>query len=253
VDRAEAELSAYDPIARLYDRWSASVVEDISFYVEEALASGGPVVELGVGTGRIAIPTAAAGVDVIGVDSSAEMLAVCAERAREARVDARLDLRLGDLRRPPVTGPVPLLTCPFRAYLHLSSDEERLEALGAALAILEPDGKLVFDVFAPSREDIEETDGRWLERERGIWERADWDLELQTLTLSVRGSEDDSTMTLWWLAPERWHALLGEAGFAVEACYEWFDRRPYVGGEDTVWIARKSDRRKLRQKDFSDP
>ncbi len=60
-------------------------------------------------------------------------------------------------------------------------------------------------------------------------------------------------MTLWWLAPERWHALLGEAGFAVEACYEWFDRRPYAGGEDTVWVARKIDRRKLRQKDFSDP
>jgi Methyltransferase domain len=206
-----------------------------------------------VGTGRIAIPTAAAGVDVIGVDSSAEMLAVCAERARAARGDARLDLRLGDLRRPPITEPVPLVTCPFRAYLHLSSDEERLTALGAARAILEPEGKLVFDVFAPSQEDVEETDGRWLEREPGIWERADWDLELQTLTLSVRGSEDDSTMTLWWLAPERWHALLGEAGFAVDACYEWFDRRPYVGGEDTVWIARKNDRRKLRQKDLNGP
>jgi predicted RNA methylase len=81
VGHAEA-LSAYDPIARLYDPWSASVVEDISFYVDEALAAGGEVVELGVGTGRIAIPTALAGVQVLGVDSSAEMLAVCAERAR---------------------------------------------------------------------------------------------------------------------------------------------------------------------------
>ena len=52
-------MSTYDPIARIYDPWSASVIEDISFYVEEAVASGGPVVELGVGTGRIAIPTAA--------------------------------------------------------------------------------------------------------------------------------------------------------------------------------------------------
>ena len=81
MGHAEA-LSAYDPIARLYDPWSASVVEDISFYVDEALAAGGEVVELGVGTGRIAIPTALAGVQVLGVDSSAEMLAVCAERAR---------------------------------------------------------------------------------------------------------------------------------------------------------------------------
>ena len=232
-------MSAYDPISRLYDPWSASVIEDISFYVDEALASGGPVVELGVGTGRIAIPTALVGVHVIGVDSSAGMLAVCAERGREAGVGPRLDLRLGDLRRPPVDERVPLVTCPFRAYLHLPSDAERLQALRAARALLQPGGRLVFDVFTPSPEDVEETNGRWLEREPEIWERADWDLERQTLTLSVRGAQGESTMTLSWLEPERWHSLLAEAGFAVVACYGWFDRRPYAGGEDTVWIARR--------------
>ena len=237
---AQAGVSAYDPIARLYDPWSASVIEDISFYVDEALASRGPVVELGVGTGRIAIPTALAGVHVIGVDSSPGMLAVCAERGREAGVESLLDLRLGDLRRPPVDERVALVTCPFRAYLHLSSDAERLEALRAARALLGAGGRLVFDVFAPSAEDIAETNGLWLEREPKIWERADWDLERQTLTLSVRGARGESTMTLWWLAPERWHALLAEAGFAVDACYGWFDRRPFTGGEDTVWIARRA-------------
>ena len=232
-------MSAYDPIARLYDPWSASVVEDISCYVEEALASGGPVVELGVGTGRIAIPTAMAGVPVIGVDSSEGMLAVCAERGAQAGVAALLDLRTGDLRRPPVDERVPLVTCPFRAYLHLSSDEERLEALAAARRMLEPGGRLVFDVFTPSRADVEETDGRWLEREPEIFERADWDLEAQTLKLSVRDAARSSTMTLWWLEPQRWQALLAEAGFDVVACYGWFDRRPYAGGEDTVWVARR--------------
>jgi SAM-dependent methyltransferase len=231
-------VSEYDPIARLYDPWSSSVVEDISFYVEEAVAAGGePVVELGVGTGRIALPTAMAGVHVIGVDSSAGMLEVCAERAREAGVAERLDLRLGDLRRPPVDERVALVTCPFRAYLHLRDDDERLEALRAARDLLRADGRLVFDVFAPSREDVEETDGRWIEREPGIDERADWDLEQQSLTLSVRGAEGASTMVLWWLEPERWHSLLAEAGFDVAACYGWFDRRPYRGGEDSVWIA----------------
>jgi SAM-dependent methyltransferase len=233
------KASPYDSIARLYDPWSASVVEDVSFYVDEALSAGSPVVELGIGTGRIAIPTALAGIDVIGVDSSAEMLAVCAERAREAGVEARLDLRLGDLRRPPVDERVALVTCPFRAYLHLRDDGERLEALRAARTLLQPDGRLVFDVFRPSREDIEETHGRWLEREPGIEERADWDLEAQTLTLSVRSRERQSTMTLWWLEPERWLSLLAEAGFEVLACYGWFDRRPYAGGEDSVWIARR--------------
>jgi SAM-dependent methyltransferase len=229
--------SPYDAIARLYDPWSASVVEDVSFYVDEALAAGGEVVELGVGTGRIAIPTALAGVQVIGVDSSAEMLAVCAERAREAGVRARLDLRHGDLLRPPVDERVALVTCPFRAYLHLRDDGERLEALRAARNLLLPGGRLVFDVFTPSREDVEETHARWIEREPGIDERADWDLSAKTLTLSVRGPEGSSTMTLWWIEPERWHSLLAEAGFDVLACYGWFDRRPFTGGEDSVWIA----------------
>lgn len=232
-------MSSYDPIARLYDAWSTGVVEDISFYVDEALASGGAVVELGVGTGRIAVPTAMAGVHVIGVDSSAGMLAVCAEAARAAGVADLLDLRQGDLRRPPVDERVPLVTCPFRAYLHLRSDEERLEALAAARELLLPGGRLVFDVFAPSDGDIEETHGRWLEREPGIFERADWDRTAQTLTLSVRGEGGESTMTLWWLEPQRWQTLLAESAFVVEACYGWFDRRPYDGGEDSVWIARK--------------
>ena len=232
-------MSAYDPIARLYDPWSTSVIEDISFYVDEAVASGGPVVELGVGTGRIAIPTAAAGVHVIGVDSSAGMLEVCEQRAREAGVADRIDLRLGDLRRPPVDDRVPLVTCPFRAYLHLATDAERLEGLRAARALLQPGGRLIFDVFAPSAEDIAETNGRWIEREPGIDERADWDLVTQTMTLSVRGELGESTMTLSWLEPQRWQALLAEAGFDVVACYGWFDRRPFTGGEDTVWIARQ--------------
>jgi SAM-dependent methyltransferase len=239
VGGAEAGLTPYDRIARLYDAWSTGVVEDISFYVEEALASGGPVVELGVGTGRIAIPTAMAGVQVIGVDSSAEMLAVCGEAARSAGVSGRIDLRLGDLRDPPVTERVPLVTCPFRAFLHLAGDAERLTALRAARALLLPRGRLVFDVFAPSDEDIEETHGRWIEREPGIFERADWDRGEQTLTLSVRGERGESSMTLWWLEPQRWQALLAEAGLSVEACYGWFDRRPYAGGEDSVWVARK--------------
>jgi SAM-dependent methyltransferase len=233
-----SEVSEYDAIAALYDPWSTGVVEDISFYVDEAVqAAAHPVVELGVGTGRIAIPTAMAGVHVIGVDASPGMLQVCAARAEEAGVAERLDLRRGDLRRPPVRERVLLVTCPFRAYLHLASDGDRLAALAAARGLLLEGGRLIFDVFRPSQEDIEETHGRWLEREPGIFERADWDLGEQTLTLSVRDASSETTMRLWWLEPERWLALLGDAGFAVEHVYGWFDRRPYRGGEDTVFVA----------------
>jgi SAM-dependent methyltransferase len=232
-------VSLYDSIARLYDPWSVSVTEDVGFYVDLALRAGGPVVELGVGTGRIAVPTAAAGVRVIGVDSSRGMLEVCAEAAATAGVSHLLDLRVGDLLDPPVQERVRLVTCPFRAFLHLHTDDDRLRALGAARDLLEPDGRLVFDVFRPGPEDIADTNGRWLEREPEIFERADWDTERRRLTLSVRGPDGSTTMKLAWLSPDEWGALIERAGFEVEAHYGWFDRRPYVGGEDSVWIARR--------------
>jgi SAM-dependent methyltransferase len=236
-----SERSPYDAIARLYDPWSVSVTEDVEFYVEEARAAGGPVVELGVGTGRIAVPIAAAGIRVVGVDSSEGMLAVCREQAESAGVSHLLDLRLGDLREPPVDEPAPLVICPFRALLHMPNDEERLRALRAAHDLLVPGGRFAFDVFAPGRRDIAETHGRWIEREPGIHERAHWDEEKRTLTLGVRGPDGESTLVLAWISPGEWQALLGRTGFEVEACYGWFDRRPFTGGEDTVWIARRPD------------
>jgi SAM-dependent methyltransferase len=237
---ASRSASPYDAIARLYDPWSTSVTEDIPFYLEEARkAAPGPVVELGVGTGRIAVPIACEGIAIIGVDSSAGMLDVCRERAQLAGVAERIDLRLGDLRDPPVTERVALVLCPFRSFLHLHDDGERVEALGATRRLLEPHGRLVFDVFEPGAEDIADTNGRWLEREPGIWERADWDERARTLTLTVRGRDGEATMRLAWLSPPEWRTLLERAGFEVEACYGWFDRRRYVGGEDTVWVARR--------------
>jgi SAM-dependent methyltransferase len=241
----EAELaspSPYDAIAALYDPWSRNVTEDVPFYVAEARKAGGPVVELGVGTGRIAVPTAVAGVAVIGVDSSAGMVEVCRRRAEDAGVAELIDLRLGDISDPPVTERVPLVTCPFRSYLHLQDKQARLRALRAARNLLLPGGKLIFDVFSPSRDDIEETHGRWLEREPGIFERADWDSKTRTLILSVRGPGGESTMRLAWISLREWREVLGEAGFDVERVYGWFDYRPHRREEDMIFVARRRTR-----------
>jgi SAM-dependent methyltransferase len=228
-------VSGYDAIAELYDPWSASVVEDVAFYLEEARRSRGPVVELGVGTGRIAVPIAADGIRVIGIDSSRGMLDVCARRAALAGVE--LDLRVGDVREPPVAERVPLVICPFRSLLHMHTDEDRRRVFAAVRRLLLPGGRFAFDVFTPAKDDIEQTHGRWLEREQGIFERAVWDEQARTLTLTVSGPSGETTMALAWLSPDEWRALLEDSGFGVEACYGWFDRSPYAGGEDTVWIA----------------
>jgi ubiquinone/menaquinone biosynthesis C-methylase UbiE len=229
-------VSQYDSIASIYDPWSRSVTEDVDFYVEEAVASGGPVVELAVGTGRIAVPIAKAGVPVIGVDLSKGMLSVAREQAEERSVSHLLELRVGDMRDPPVPERVPLVICPFRSMLHLPDEEEKFRALRAARSLLRPGGRICFDVFCPSREDIEETQARWMEREPGIFERADWDEPSRTLALSVRGGERAVTMTLHWLERDAWEQLFRRAGLEVVALYGWFDRRPFDGGEDMIWV-----------------
>jgi len=234
-------VALYDSIARIYDPWSASVVEDIAFYVDEALGCDGPVVELAVGSGRIAVPIAQAGRAVIGVDLSEGMLAFARALAEEHGVSALVDLRVGDLREPPVDERVPLVICPFRSLLHMADEEQKLRALRAARELLEPDGRLVFDVFAPSSEDIAETHGIWLEREDGIFERADWDEMSRTLKLSVRSGDSAASMELHWLSAIEWRRLIDEAGFDVAGLYGWFDRRPYRGDEDMIWACRRRD------------
>jgi SAM-dependent methyltransferase len=213
-----------------------SVVEDVPFYVAEAERSGGPVLELGVGTGRVAVPIAAAGIEVVGVDLSPGMLDVARERAELAGV--AVDLRSGDMRDPPVDGGFPLVICPFRSLLHMETERDRRAALRAVARHLEPAGRFVFDVFTPSAEDIADTHGRWLEREPGIWERADWKEDTRTLILRLRTHEAESEMSLAWLTVAEWSDLLREEGFAVDAVYGWFDRSPWRGGEDSVWICR---------------
>jgi hypothetical protein len=121
----------------------------------------------------------------------------------------------------------------------MRTDEERRRVLQSAHALLRAGGRFVFDVFAPNAEDIEQTQAQWLEREPGIFERAIWDEEARTLTLTVRGHETETTMALAWLSADEWRALLEHASFEIEACYGWFDRRAFTGGEDTVWVARR--------------
>ncbi len=209
--------SPYDTIAELYDPWSRSVKEDVGFYVKEARASSGPVVELGIGTGRIAIPVAWAGIRVIGVDSSREMLATCARAAEKAAVSELLDLRLGDLRHPPVEERVSLVICPFRAYLHMADDAERVEALEAARELLLPGG-------TPDLRRLRAHGGRHRGHARPLARARARDLRAGGLghghaharALGPR-TQGEATMTLSWTSHDEWQRLLEETGFEVEA------------------------------------
>ena len=150
-----------------------------------------------------------------------------------------LDLRHGDLREPPVDGARPARDRSRFARCSTCRTRRRsCRALAAARLAARAGRALVFDVFAPSAEDIEETDGIWLEREPGIFERADWNERARTLILSVRGASRARASTLHWLSAPEWNALIEDAGLVAEELYGWFDRRPYEGGEDQIWVCR---------------
>ena len=125
-----------------------------------------------------------------------------------------------------------MVLVPFRSLLHMPDETEKLRALEAARELLQPGGRLVFDGFTPSAHDIAETNGIWLAREPGRFEPT------RTLVLSVRGSDQAATMELHWLSAPEWQTLIERAGFDVEALYGWFDRRPWQGGEDQIWVCR---------------
>jgi SAM-dependent methyltransferase len=194
------------------------------------------VLEVGVGSGRVAVPTALAGVPVVGVDTSAAMLDLA--RRRAAPHGLSLTLVRADMRDLPALGTFPLVTVPFRAFLHLRDDGERLAVLRALHDRLDPGGTLAFDVFHPDRLDIAETQGHWIEREPGIEERALWDEAARRLNLAVRADNVCAEMELWWVDPDGWRTLLDEAGYDPIRAYGWFDRRPLEpGATDSVWLA----------------
>ncbi len=93
----------------------------------------------------------------------------------------------------------------------------------------------------PAPDDIEETQGRWIEREQGIFERADWNEQERTLVLHVRGHDAEVALSLSWLSVAEWRILLSEEGFAVDGLYGWFDRTPWQGHEDSIWICSRRD------------
>jgi SAM-dependent methyltransferase len=228
---------AYDVLGQAYDVWSLSVTEDIAFYVDLALRHGGPVLEIGVGSGRVAIPIALTGTAVVGVDTSRVMLDLAAAKAEPHRLDLRLIL--ADMRALPELGLFPLAIVPFRAFLHLADDGERLSVLTRLKALLEPGGTLAFDVFHPHPLDISETHDRPMEREPGIYERALWDEDARSLELTVTTRDRIAVMHLNWAQPDAWARLLAEAGFTEVTRYGWFDgRAPSDEDSDSVWIAR---------------
>lgn len=237
----EGHVDEYAAIADIYDAWCLEVVEDIPHYLGMAQGSEAPIVELAAGTGRIAIPLAKAGYDVIAVDPSAAMRQHLRANAERAGVLGRIDIRAGDLLEPGVEGVHDRVLIPFRSLLHLPDDAARLAALRAARDLLSEHGFLAFDVFAPTPEDIEATQGRWHHRDSGAKERADWHRADGTTRIEVEMRGRTTTLVLHPAPADHWLRLVDEAGFDVITAWGDFAGGPVRddGTGDLVVIAQR--------------
>src|SRR3954453_9331652 len=220
--------SWYDAWADRYAEWFPGVA-DVPFYVGLARDADGPVVELAVGSGRVAIPVAqATGRRVIGIDSSPAMLAQARMRAREVGVE--LDLREGDIQGLELEEPAAFIYCPGRSLLHLHTWADRRRCFERVAASLRPDGRFAWNAFAFDHHVAAAIEGR----------HADTPLP-HTNRYSVSDNrvdmvlDDGGTGSLWWATKNEWLGVLDVAAPRLEALSGGFagdplddDSREYV-------------------------
>lgn len=139
-------------IAPLYDDiYSGLKRGDIEFHVARAVESGGPVLELGCGTGRVLIPTARKGIEITGVDLAESMLSVCRVKLEEEEeaIRKRVSLHCADMINFDLGRTFALITTPFRSFHHLMTMEDQRACLQCIHRHLRDDGRLILDMFNP--------------------------------------------------------------------------------------------------------
>ncbi len=254
--------SEYDSFADIYQVWTdtaGSTQANLAFYVNAYLEARGPVVELGVGDGRIAVPAAARGRTVIGVDASSAMLERCRLRAATAGVLDRLTLLHDDFRRFQLDEPASLIALPYHSLGHLLTPEDKQSAMAHVFSQLRPGGRFVFDDFLMTPMLIDQMRKVQLRAEYQspggvqmlLWVTSLVDEATQTITVVTweDALDPDGSLArrryrrlgLSWLDPTQAHALLTDAGFVVESCFGDFDRTPFsdTTAQEQIWIARR--------------
>ncbi len=205
-------MSWDEAFANRYEEWSAPMTADIPFYVELARQADGPLVELAIGNGRVAIPVAqATGQRVIGIDASPAMLELA--RANAAAAGVELDLRQGDMRDIVLDEPAALIYCPFRALLHLPTWADRRRTFERVAASLRPGGRFAWN-YAVGDNCID-------------------------LTL-----ENGARSSIWWATKNEWLGLIDVAGLELEALYGGFANEPFDDdSREYVFVVRRSGAR----------
>jgi len=259
----------YNYIADLYDHVTAYRERaDVGFFVDEAARSGGPVLEVGCGTGRVLIPTARAGVEIVGLDLSDHMLERCRANlsSESEEVRSRVTLVKGDMRSFRLGREFRLVTIPFRPIQHLTTVEDQLRCLASVREHLLDGRRLILDVFNPKLEalvaddvgeEIDEglefstPDGAAVQRKHRVAGRDLFNQIVYSELIYYVTHADGREERLVHAFPMRYlfrfeaEHLLARAGFRVEAVYADYDRSEFGSkypGELIIVAAKETSR-----------
>jgi len=263
--------SGYDEyafVAELYDHVGPYRSRpDVAFFLNEAVNAGSPVVEIGCGTGRVLIPTARAGVEIVGVDSSPHMLAVCRERLEREpdTVQSRVRLVQADMRSLEIDRRFTLATIPFRPFQHLLTVDDQLACLAAIRRHLVDGGRLILDIFNPSLDALVNTpvgeehgeepefsmpDGRRVVRHHKTV-ATDRFTQVNRFELVYHVTHPDGrrerlvhAFSMRYIFRFEAEHLLARSGFEVEHVYADYEKRPYGSSYpgELIFVARKDAR-----------
>ena len=227
-------MSWDEAFSHRYDEWAAEMTADIAFYVELAREADGPLVELAIGNGRVAIPVArATGRRVIGIDTSPAMLAQARERAAAAGVE--LELHLADMRDLRLAEPAALVYCPFRALLHLPEWADRRRVFERVAASLRPGGRFAWNAFAFDHRVAMQLDG--VHQDEPVPHTVRYAVGTNRIDIDL---DDGSRSSLWWATRNEWLGLIDVAGLELEALYGGFAGEPFDDeSREYVFVTRR--------------
>jgi len=252
----------YDVESPIYDK-IYDYLEDIPFYEEYAKAAGGLVLECGVGTGRVAIPLAKAGISVVGIDINERMLAIAREKlAKESPdVQSRAKLVKADMRNFKLEEKFSLCIIPFNTFLHMLTVEDQEAALKAVRGHLVSEGLLIISVFNPDLtrpqnvvrlEIVKQVRDELVMR----FFTQSFDFPNQTTTVQyiydfVRSDGSVkrvvvSPLKLRYLFYDEMRQLLARTGYETESVYGDEEKSPFQSNSRLmIFVARKSETKQL--------
>ncbi len=248
--------------SRFYDRYFVGVEGDIDFYVGQFHSGYGAILEVGCGSGRITLPLARAGAEVVGLDIDDELLSLA--RAKLAQEDRATQGRVvfveADMTNFDIGRQFAQIHIPYRTFQHLLTPMDQINALECLADHLEEGGLLVFDTFdplaefvgdgfnAPLRRDTDFIDGQ-TGHQIVVWYSRDADPDEQIFEQEMVFEEVDTAgkslartfarLTLRWTSRWEMEHLLAGCGFAVENLRGDFSQGVYPGYGNQVWVARK--------------